>query len=244
MEKPDPAGNEAAFSTTQWTRVLAARGVSEASRQALSQLCAAYYEPVVAFLARTQGDPAESREVAHEFFAALLQGDSLSNLRREGRFRSYLLGALRHFLSHRHAKERRLKRGAGLTTISLDSGTDTSPGLTVPDPHGLAPDLAFDRAWAVTVLNRALAILRRECEAEGKAEQFERLKPWLTGGTQRGDQAELSRSLGMDINALKSAVHRLKRRFRRLVKQEVASTLSDPASVKDEMQALFSALSS
>jgi RNA polymerase sigma-70 factor (ECF subfamily) len=232
------------FCTTRWTQVLAARGPSEPARQALSELCAAYYEPVVAFLARTGRDADASRELAHEFFARVLEGDPLANVRREGRFRSYLLGALKHFLSHQRARERRLKRGGGAQPLSLDAGTDTTPGLDPADASLVSPDAAFDREWATTVLARALAELRRESDAEGKGAQFERLKPWLTGQAEQGDQAELARSLGWEISALKSTVHRLRRRFRHLVKQEVAATLAGPAGVEEEMRALFAALRS
>jgi RNA polymerase sigma-70 factor (ECF subfamily) len=206
-------------------------------------LCATYYEPVVSFLARTGHDATEARELAHEFFAYLLAGDSLANVRRgEGRFRSYLLGALKHFLSHRSASERRQKRGGGLEAVPLDASTETSSGLSLPDSQALSPDLAFDREWATALLNRALKALRSEYEAAGKAEQLDRLKPWLTGEAGHGDQAELARALGLESSALKSAVHRLKRRFRSLVKQEIALTLSDPEGVEEEMRALFAAL--
>jgi RNA polymerase sigma-70 factor (ECF subfamily) len=239
---PDAAG--ATFCTTRWTEVLAARGSSPAARQALSELCAAYYEPVVSFLAWSGHDAVEAREVAHEFFAWLLAGDRLANVRRgEGRFRSYLLGAVKHFLCHRNARERRYKRGGGLEAFPLDTGTDTSPSLGLPDTRVPSPDLAFDREWAAALLNRALKALRREYEAEGKTAQFDQLKPWLAGEAGHGDQAELARGLGLESTAFKSAVHRLKRRFRHLVKQEITLTLSDPGGVEEEMRALFAALS-
>lgn len=231
-----------AFCTTQWTQVLAARGNSEPARAALADLCGAYYEPVIAFLRRTGHEQNAAREIAHDFFASLLQGDPLANVRREGHFRSYLLGALKHFLAHRRARELRAKRGGGVEPVSLDGGTDTTTAVVVPDTHAPAPDAAFDRAWATTVLSRALVGLRKECAAEGKEGQFEQLKPWLTGECERGDQAQLARSLGMDSAALKSAIHRLKQRYRQLVKTEVGSTLNDPGGVEQEMLALFTAL--
>jgi hypothetical protein len=106
----------------------------------------------------------------------------------------------------------------------------------------LSPDAAFDQQWALTVLARALEALRRECAVEGRADFFERVKPWLTGDTARGDQAALAARQGMNANALKVAVHRLKQRFRQLLKAEVAGTLSDPGQVEAEMRALFAAL--
>jgi len=234
--------SSAGFHPTQWTRVLEAQGNSEPARQALSDLCAAYYEPIVAFLTRSGRNPADARDIAHAFFARLLEGDFLTHVRREGRFRSYLLGALKHFVSHLQAREQRIKRGGGVEMIPLDAGTDTTPAIELPAAGVQAPDAAFDKAWAMTVLDRALAALRAELVAEGKVEEFERLKPWLTGEVEHGAQAELARALGMDSNTLKSTVHRMKRRFRQCVKQEVASTLDNTADVDEEMRALFAAL--
>ena len=234
----------APFCTTRWTQVLAARGRSPEAREALRELCTAYYESIVAFLARGEGET-EAREIAHEFFGTLLNGDPLARLEREGgRFRSYLLGALKHFLSHRRAHNSRLKRGGGAEAVELTEGTDTSPGLSLPDKVTLPPDAAFDRAWATTLLARALAALRGECEAEGKGKSFELLKPWLIGEAAHGDQAEAARALGLEPGVLKSEVHRLKNRFRQSVKNEVAATLNDPTAVDEEMRALFLALAS
>ncbi|MDR3402028.1 MAG: sigma-70 family RNA polymerase sigma factor [Chthoniobacter sp.] len=234
----------APFCTTHWTQVLAARGRSPEAREALRELCTAYYEPIVAFLARSERET-EARDVAHEFFGALLNGDPLARVEREGgRFRSYLLGALKHFLSHRRARDSRLKRGGGAEPVQLTEGTDTSPGLSLSDKVTLTPDAAFDHAWATTLLARALAALRAECEADGKGASFDLLKPWLTGEATHGDQAEAARALGLEPGRLKSEVHRLKHRFRQLVKNEVAATLNDPTVVDEEMRALFSALAS
>lgn len=238
------AGPPAPFCTTRWTQVLAARGRSPEAREALRELCTDYYEPIVAFLARGERET-DAREVAHEFFGTLLNGDPLARVEREGgRFRSYLLGALKHFLSHRRAHGSRLKRGGGAEAMPLAEGTDTSPGLSLPDPVTLTPDAAFDRAWATTLLARALAALRGECEAEGQGTNLDRLKPWLTGDAAHGDQAEAARALGLEPGALKSEVHRLKQRFRQQVKNEVAATLHDSSMVEEEMRALFLALGS
>lgn len=239
--RPD-AIRPAAFRTTCWTQVLAARGLHGEARAALGELCQAYYEPIVAYLERSEpGLPA--REVAHEFFAALLAGDPLARLERDGaRFRSYLLGALKHHLSHRRAAAARLKRGAGVEHQPLAPATATSPGLDPADPAAPAPDAAYDRAWALTLLGRALAALRAEFAAEGREEDFDRLKPWLTGEAAHGDQAGAARALGLDPSALKAAVHRLRRRFRQLVKEEVATTLQAGADADAELRALQQAL--
>ena len=230
-----------AFCTTRWTRVVAARGSSDEAREALSELCSDYYEPVVAFLRHSVGD--EARDFAHGFFATLLAGDALAGARQQGgRFRSYLLGALKHFAANRHASAKALKRGGGVPPLALDQGTDTSPGLQLADLRDLPPDSAFDRDWALAVIGHALADLRSECEACGREERFELLKPWLTGEADHGEQAECARRLGIEVNTLKSDVHRMKRRFRQLVKDRVQGTLADCSAVNDEMTALFAAL--
>ncbi len=131
----------------------------------------------------------------------------------------------------------------GAEHVPIAEGTDTSPDLVLPDESALPPDACFDQRWAITLLDHALTSLEAECAENGHADQFEKLKPWLTGEAVHGDQAALAASLGLSESALKSAVHRLRRRFRQLVKAEVARTLADPADVDGEMEALFQALS-
>jgi RNA polymerase sigma-70 factor (ECF subfamily) len=229
------------FRTTRWTQVSRAKADSPEGRRALAELSNAYYEPVAAFLRYELHDADDARELAHDFFARLLAGGAIARAEQErGRFRSYLLGAVKHFLSHHREALRRLKRGGGVENISLNE----TEARSVPDATVLSPDAAFDRQWALTVVARALEALRRESVAEGRADFFEQVKPWLTGDAARGDQTALGASCGMNANALKVAVHRLKRRFRQLLKAEVAGTLDDPGLVEAEMRALFAALGS
>jgi len=238
---PGPAGQ--AFVTTHWTRVLEARGNSSEARAALSDLCGAYYEPVLAFLRHSVREADTAREQAHEFFAYLLECNGLGGVERgRGRFRSYLLGALKHFLARQHEHARRQKRGSGSVSVPLDAGTDTSPGFVLADTRTLPPDEFFDRHWALTVLDRALAALQREWAEAGRSDDFVRLKPWLTGDAAHGHQSAVAPALGLSEGALKVAVHRLRRRFRELVKSEVAHTLNVADNVEDEMRHLFAAL--
>lgn len=231
------------FAITRWTLVERTRGDSPEARAALSELCAAYYAPVVAFLHRSGREADAAREEAHDFFAHLLERDALGGAERErGRFRSYLLGALKHFLARAHERAQRRKRGGGAIAVPLDAGTDTSPGLILTEAHALPPDEFFDRQWALAVLDRALAALERECADAGKADDFSRLKPWLTGDAAHGEQAAAAGALGMSEGALKVAVHRLRRRFRAAVQAEIAQTLATPDAVEDEMRQLFAAL--
>jgi RNA polymerase sigma-70 factor (ECF subfamily) len=232
------------FRTTRWTQVSRAKADSPEGRRALAELCHAYYEPVVAFLRCELRDADAARELTHGFFTEVLGGGAIAHAEQErGRFRSYLLGAVKHFLSHHGEAGRRLKRGGGVENLSLND-TDAGEARSVADASGLSPDAAYDRQWALTVLARALESLRRDCVAEGRAEFFEQVKPWLTGDAAHGDQAALAARCGMNANALKVAVHRLKRRFRELLKIEVAGTLDDSGQVEAEMRALFAALGS
>ena len=233
------------FHTTRWTLVRHATGHSAEGRQALSDLCAAYYKPVVAFMRREGFEEDAARDLAHDFFRQLLEKPSLQGANRaEGRFRNYLLGAIKHFLAHERERGNRLKRGGGTIALPLDAGTDTSPGVVLADHNELSPDKFFDRQWALAVLERAFAALETEREAAGKDAEFARLKPWLTGDAVYGDQVEAARGLGLSEGALKVTVHRLRRRFRELLKAEIAQTLDMPEAVEEEMRHLFAALGS
>ncbi len=232
------------FATTHWTRVLEAGGHSPQAKAALSDLCAAYYGPVFAFIAWHAQDEESARELTQEFFARLLARESLGDLdSRRGRFRSYLLGAVKHFLADARDHAHRLKRSPARPLESIETGTDTSPGVQLPDTRMLSPDREFDRKWAMTLLDRAVATLAAEHKAAGKSEQFDALKPWLTGDAQDLSQADAARCLGMNQGAVKVAIHRLRRRFRELVKAELAHTLRHPSEVDDELSCLLEALS-
>jgi RNA polymerase sigma-70 factor (ECF subfamily) len=244
MTPPDTTRAPAAFVTTQWTRVLEARGDSPEARAALSDLCAAYYAPVFAFIRHNTQDEDAARDRTQEFFARLLSRQSLGAVNPErGRFRSYLLGAVKHFLADSRQREQRLKRGGGQQHESIEPGTDTSPGLQLPDAHAPSPDREFDRKWALTVLDRALAALDAEHRVAGKADQFDTLKPWLTGDAEDLSQADAARQLGLNESAVKVAIHRLRRRFRECIKAEIGQTLSDRSQVEEELGQLLAALS-
>lgn len=232
------------FLTTRWTQVRRAQAKSPEGRRALSELCAAYYAPVTTFLRYELRDQTgeTAREAAHDFFAQVLSGDCLFNAVEErGRFRSYLLGAVKHYLSHRREAANRLKRGGGAEMLPLDDD-EASLAEVIPDTATRSPEENFDRQWALTVVARAFDALRRECAEEGRSAFFEQAKPWLAGEAAHGDQAALAEASGLNPNALKVAIHRLKRRYRELVRAEIAGTLEDPGLIDSEMQALFAAL--
>ena len=227
------------FATTCWTQVIAARGESTASHMALSDLCDSYYEPVLAYLRRAGYDhDGEARDLAHGFFATLLEGAGMARLvRGETRFRSYLLGALKHFLAHQWRKQQTLKRGGGKAIVSLDE-----EDAVIPADQALPPDAWFDQQWAAALIESALDALEAECAADGNATEFRNLTPWLTGEAEHGDQAELAKRAGIPRATLKSTIHRLRRRFRKAVKAEVERTLAEGGDVEEEMSALFAAL--
>jgi len=233
-----------AFHTTRWTIVRHASGHSAAGQQALSELCAAYYEPIVAFLCRSGRDADAARELAHEFFAQVLEKPNLSGAEPgRGRFRSYLLGALKHHLSHRREFAARQKRGGGAETIPLDAGTDTPPGVDPGDAKTLPPDREFDRQWALHTLRRATDALETEWREAGKAEEFSALQSFIGSEPASGALASLAAARGETPATLRKTVSRMRHRFRQHVKAQLAPTLAERADVDDEMRALLAALS-
>jgi DNA-directed RNA polymerase specialized sigma24 family protein len=245
----DRAANS--FQTTHWTQVIAARGKSPAAKQALRELSEIYYGPVELFIRRYRGDCQDARDLTHEFFAKLLEGNSLDNVdRMRGRFRTYLLGAVKHFLADQEDRDQTLKRGGGQTLRSLDqpspdhSATDVTGPLAITDPHGFPPDAFFDRQWALAVVEQAMLILRAEAEANNELARFDVLQRWLVTPEDRSTAVTAARSLELTDGAFKVAVHRLRKRFRQLVVNRIAATVHDPAEVQDELNYLVGAIAS
>ncbi len=236
----------ASFHDTRWTLVSRSRGEDTQARAALSELCEAYYAPVVAFLQRDGRGEDAARELAHDFFAKLLAGRAIDGAAPErGRFRSYLLGALKHFAADQRVKALAAKRGGRAPHLPWEtSSTDTEAELApqMEDARALPPDEAFDRQWALTLLARALRSLEATLTTEGKTAHFEVLKPWLTTSADDLPQARAAARLGLSEGALKVAIHRLRQRFRACVRAEIAQTVADDATVEDELQALRAAL--
>lgn len=226
------------FHPTRWTLVLRARGEGEAAKLALSDLCEAYYGPVVAFLRRDGRNEDAAREMAHAFFESVLESGVGTPDPQRGRFRSYLLGALKHFLSKQRDASLAGKRGGGVEHVPMLGEMDTSPGL--PMPGVLDDTLAFDREWALALIGRALAML--EAEQTGRESVFSTLKPWLDGGAD-ASQADAARTLGMSETAVKVAIHRLRVRLRELIRAEVAATVNDPEEVSGELRHLVAVAS-
>jgi len=242
---PHPPATEV-FAPTRWTVVLRARGDTPEAKAALGALCEAYWQPIFRFLRRSGRNEDSARELTQEFCARLLASNPFAGVDPvRGRFRSFLLGALKHFLADQRDYERRQKRGGGEAPESLEAvhGTDTASELQVPDPAAVAADEVFDREWALALMARALATVERELATEGKTGHFQVLQPWLAGDTTGASQADAALKLGISEGAAKVAVHRLRKRFREAVRKEICETLGDEAAVQEELRYLVEVLS-
>lgn len=239
------AAKDRVFLTTRWTCVLAARGESPEAKAALGELCAAYWTPVFRFLRREGRTEDAARELTQEFFARILARDGFASADRErGRFRSFLLGAVKHFLGDVRDRDRAAKRGGGAApeSLSADGNTDTGAGLQIPDARADVPDTFFDRQWAFALMEQAFARLDEEQSAAGKNEQYQVLKPWLVGETPALSQSGAASALGMSEGAVKVAIHRLRKRFRELIRTEVAQTVPESTDADAELRYLVDVL--
>ncbi len=211
------------------------------SPAALEELCATYWRPVYGFIRRRGHGADEARDLTQGFFAGFLERRDVEGLDpSRGRFRSYLLGAVKHFLANEKERARALKRGGGAHPISLPLGDDRD--LTLEPADTRTPEGDFERQWALALLRRALERLRTEQEAKGRRELFERLKPALAGENVDGGYAAVAGELGLTTVAVKVAAHRLKKRYGELLLEEVARTVELPQEIEDELQHLFQAL--
>jgi len=238
------SGSPQQFQTTCWSVILAARdGESHEARDALAALCGAYWYPLYAFVRRKGYDPEASQDLVQGFFTRLLEKRDLACVdRAKGKFRSFLMAACTHYLANERDKERAQKRGGNRPPISLDALT--AEGRYCREPaHDLTPERLFDRQWALTLLDQVLNQLELEMSLAGKGRQFAALQPALLGGAQRVPYAEIAAALSISEDAARAAAHRLRRRYRELLRDLVARTVNDPADVDDEINMLYTALS-
>jgi RNA polymerase sigma factor (sigma-70 family) len=239
-----PAPRAGRFATTRWSLVLAAgRKTSARSAEALTSLCEMYWYPVYAFIRRQGCGADESADLTQEFFVRVLEKNYFHDADpARGRFRAFLCASIRHFLSNERDRARTLKRGGKQPPISLD--VETAEGKYQLEPRDeMTPEKLFDRRWALILLERVLARLRDEHVSAGKGELFDRLKGFLTGDSTGVPYADVAKAVGMTEGAVKVAVHRLRRRFRELLIQEIAETVSDPADIDAEIEYLLKAVS-
>ncbi len=238
---PAPGGAES-FATTRWSIVLAAdRGASPHSTDALAQLCQSYWYPLYAYVRRRGHDAHEAADLTQEFLTRLLEKHDLRLADpQRGRFRSFLLGSLNHFLANEWRAARAAKRGGGLKNLSLDFEAGESRYHLEPADE-TSPEKIFERRWAMTLLQRATDRLAAEWADAGKASQFEQLKPIL-GGDESKTYAEIAAALDMTEGAVKVAVHRLRKRCRELLREEIAQTVTQESDVAEELRHLFNAI--
>jgi RNA polymerase sigma-70 factor (ECF subfamily) len=241
FETSRPRSADGRFELTRWSIVRAAKGNEPEARAALEILCANYWYPVYAFVRRQQHSPHDAQDLTQSFFTKLLEKRWLDGVEREkGRFRSFLLVSVKHFLSNERDHAEAQKRGGGRRQISLDiSSAETRYAA---EPHDTAtPEKIFERRWAFTLLERVLGRLRVEMTAAGKEELFDELKPTLAG--EQSPYAQIAERLGMTEGAVKVAAHRLRKRYRELIRDEIAQTVADGDEVDEELRDLMSALS-
>jgi RNA polymerase sigma-70 factor (ECF subfamily) len=231
------------FATTRWSLVLdASSEPTPRGRQALATLCELYWYPLYAYLRGRGHSAADAQDLTQGFFAYLLDTGALRIAdRSRGRFRSFLLASLNHYCANTRDRDRAQKRGGGAPQASLDSTNAEDRYLREPVDHW-TPEKAFDRNWALTVLDRVFGRLRTDVQAEGKGELFEHLKVYLTGDGDGVLYSKVGVTLGMSEGAVKVAVHRMRRRYRDLLHQEIAQTVATADEVELELQYLIAAL--
>jgi RNA polymerase sigma-70 factor (ECF subfamily) len=232
------------FPTTHWSVVLAAgKTVSPQSRAALEKLCQAYWYPAYAYLRRCGHAPHDAQDLTQDFFARLLEGNSLEDVSPEkGRFRSFFLAALKYARANEFERANALKRGSGQEIISLDDELAEEQFQREP-ASALSPEQFFEKQWATALLARGLARLRADYAAERKSALFNQLQPFLASGSAAGEYHAVAAALEMNVNAVAVAVHRLRHRYRELIRLEIAETVAAPDAVEEEMQFLRAVLS-
>lgn len=240
--KTNKTAQDARFSETHWSLVVAAGGKNARSEQALQQLCQTYWFPLYAFVRREGYSQHDAEDYTQTFLARLIASDDLIAIdRKKGRFRSFLLACMKHFLANEREKSRAQKRGGGEPVLSIDFANAESMYAAEPS-HDLSPDKLFDRRWAMTVLDQAMARLKAEMASQGKEDYFEQMKIFLTGGKGDVRYATISAQLEISEAAVKTAVHRMRNRYRKLLGAEIADTVEKKQDVEQELRDLRLAL--
>jgi RNA polymerase sigma factor (sigma-70 family) len=232
------------FTSTHWSQVLAAGDASSPrAADALAQLCRTYWYPLYVFVRRQGIDAEEAQDLTQAFFARLLERNFIAAaVEEKGRFRSFLLIALKRFLLNERERAQAQKRGGGQTLVSLDDA-EAEGRYRLEPLSELTPDTIYERRWAVALLDEVMLGLRREYAADGREEWFDALKLFLYDEKSPVPQAEIARRFGVTESAVKSAVHRLRTRYRERLRQEVAGTVANPSEIEDELRHLLAVLS-
>jgi RNA polymerase sigma-70 factor (ECF subfamily) len=237
-----PGGRER-FATTHWSMVLAAgRSSSPRHEPALSTLCQMYWFPLYAYLRRHGHDAHEAADCTQAFFAQMLDKDYLKKVKpKGGRFRSFLLTALKHFVANERARAAAKKRGGGRAVLSLDFDSAESQYALEP-ADDLTAEKLFEKSWALTVLERTMDRLGAELAGKGRERLFDRLRVYLAAEPSTISYREVAAELGMTEGAARVAAHRLRKRCRQLLRDEIGQTVADEAQIDDEIRGLFTAL--
>ena len=241
----EPGFSEFRFDTTHWTAVIAAGGgTSETARRAFGELYAIYSRPIHHFIRRRGYSEPDAEDLVQEFFRSLLEKNHLAGVRRErGRFRSWLRASLRHFLANDWNHTHRLKREGGWEAVPL-SDLEASGALDDPKLANRDSDLRFDREWALTLIGSVMTTLESELHGSNRSKQFELLGRYLLPDGSAENHAAVAEELGMQVGALKVAIHRLRLRYRALLKAEIAKTVASPGDIEDEIRHLMAVLRS
>jgi RNA polymerase sigma factor (sigma-70 family) len=227
------------FEETAWSVVLAAGAETDARAQAaLAELCRIYWRPIYAYLRRSGHKREDAQDLTQSFFQHVLENETLRRVSREkGRFRSFLLGTLKVCLADEQARRHTLKRGGGVQFISTDE-LEAEELHHLRADHEAAPDEILDARWAGVILERALEKVRAEFDAEGKAETFELLSPFLAGEKPNNSYQDVAQTIGLSLAAVKTQIHRLRRRFATAVRCEIMQTVAAPHEVENELRHL------
>jgi RNA polymerase sigma-70 factor (ECF subfamily) len=238
-----PVPQAGQFASTRWSLVAAAgQRDSPEGEAALAALCRLYWYPLYAYARRRLPQAQDAQDLTQEFFARLLDKDYLRQADRErGRFRAFLLTAFKHFLANEHERAHAIKRGGGRTFLPLDFSQGEQRYHQEPSHEATAESL-YERGWALTLLEQGLTRLREELAGTGKERLFECLKGTLTVEATPQTYVELAGELGMTAEALKVAVHRLRRRYGELIRAEIAQTVTTPEEIEEELRDLFAAV--
>ncbi len=236
-------GSERWFTTTHWSVVLLAGGKdAPEATAALEELCRNYWYPLYAYVRRRGYGAEDAQDLTQEFFVRLLRREDLAHADpHKGRFRSYLLKSLNHFLAHQWRREHTLRRGGGKAVVSLDDET-AELRYARELASEATPETLYNRRWALTLFDRALARLQAEAGAAGKDRQFAAFKRFLSNPAEEGEYALLAQELKTSPGSIAAAVHRLRQRYAELVRDEIAHTVASRVEVEEELQHLLSAM--
>ncbi len=239
----NPVRSDGQFATTHWSVVLSAgRDSSPNAHKALARLCQSYWYPLYAFVRRRGYPPEEAKDLTQDFFAHFLGKDCVKRVDpKRGRFRTFLLSSLDHFLCNEWDKRNAIKRGGGCTVVSWDEWQAEDRYQQEPH-HDLSADRLFDRRWALELIGRVMDTLRREHERAGEKDLFEALHGCLTGDERAGTYRELAERLQVSEAAVRMRAHRLRRQFAQSLRAEVAETVAGAGELDEEMRHLFAAL--